>query len=79
MSDDHTFVGTEAAAAKLNELRSRPGMTEQVATIRAEIDIDDAIDRWHDSGGKPEGHPVELREYLGMTVEQYSNWLPGPR
>lgn len=31
------FVGTDAAAAKLNELRSRPGMADEVAKIRAEM------------------------------------------
>lgn len=38
VSEPHgDFVGTDAAAAKLAELRSRPGMAEQVAKIRAEM------------------------------------------
>jgi hypothetical protein len=35
------FVGTDAAAAKLAELRSRPGMAEQLAAIRADFYEDD--------------------------------------
>lgn len=43
MSEQHTFVGTDAAAAKLQELRSRPGMADQVAKIRAEMAAADKV------------------------------------
>src|SRR5579864_3755883 len=36
-------------------------------------DIDDFIDRWHES---PED--TELHDYLGMTQEEYSLWLRVP-
>jgi hypothetical protein len=36
-------------------------------------EIDDFIDRWHEA---PEGR--ELHEYLGMTEEEYGNWLRQP-
>ena len=37
MSKDATFVGADAATAKLKKLKSRPGMTEQVSQIRADM------------------------------------------
>ena len=37
MSNDVTFVGTGAAAAKLMQLRSRPDTADQVAQIRADM------------------------------------------
>jgi len=36
-------------------------------------EIDDFIDRWHD---QPTG--LELHDYLGMTLEEYSLWLRIP-
>jgi hypothetical protein len=36
-------------------------------------DIDDFIDRWHET---PRG--AELHDYLGMTQEEYSLWLRVP-
>lgn len=41
MSKRTTFVGTDAAADKLKKLKSRPGMTEQVAQIRADMAVAD--------------------------------------
>jgi len=37
MNKDATFVGTDAAAARLKKLKSRSGMVEQVAEIRADM------------------------------------------
>jgi hypothetical protein len=36
-------------------------------------DIDDFIDRWHAAPGG-----IELHDYLGMTLEEYSLWLRVP-
>lgn len=38
-------------------------------------DVDDWVDRWHDSAGSPDGHPVSLEDYLGLTEEEYSQWM----
>lgn len=61
------------------------GMTVHVSTVPVETfdammdeDIDDMVGRWHDTNGAPDGRPVELREYLGMTWEQYGEWLRDP-
>ncbi len=43
MNKDATFVGTDAAAAKLKKLTSRPDMAEQVAQIRADMAAADRI------------------------------------
>jgi hypothetical protein len=36
-------------------------------------EIDDFIDRWHEMPKR-----IELHDYLGMTVEEYSLWLRVP-
>ena len=36
-------------------------------------DIDDWIDRWHTGDSKQ-----ELHEFLGMTFEEYGNWVLAP-
>lgn len=36
-------------------------------------DIDNWIEQWHKSQSK-----LELHEYLGMTFEEYSNWVLAP-
>lgn len=36
-------------------------------------DIDDFIDIWHNSDTN-----INLHEFLGMTVEEYSNWVHNP-
>jgi hypothetical protein len=41
-------------------------------------DIDDYIDRWHDS---PEGSPeaaMQLHEFLGMSWDEYRLWAEQP-
>lgn len=35
-------------------------------------DIDDYIDRWHNSNSKK-----ELHEFLGLTKEEYKKWVEG--
>lgn len=36
-------------------------------------DVDDFVERWHE--GEGEG---TLREFLGLTVEEYGRWLREP-
>jgi hypothetical protein len=38
-------------------------------------DANSWIERWHDTNGAPHGKRIELREYLGLTDEQYRRWL----
>jgi hypothetical protein len=38
-------------------------------------DVNVWIECWHETDGAPYGEPVELREYLGLTDEQYWRWL----
>jgi hypothetical protein len=33
------------------------------------------VECWHDTDGAPYGEQVELREYLGLSEEQYWRWL----
>lgn len=35
----------------------------------------ECIDRWHDAGGLG----VELHDYLGMTVDEYTLWVERPQ
>jgi hypothetical protein len=37
-------------------------------------EIDDYIDSWHDDASEN----IELHEYLGMTVQEYSLWMTTP-
>jgi hypothetical protein len=37
-------------------------------------ELDDLVDRWHNG----EGEGLELHEYLGMTWEEYEQWLTSP-
>lgn len=39
-----------------------------------EEEIDDAVERWH----KGAGEGLELHEYLGWSVEEYSAWVRNP-
>jgi hypothetical protein len=41
-------------------------------------DVHDWIDRWHDTAGRPQGVWVNLSDHLGLTVEQYSQWVCHP-
>jgi DNA-binding XRE family transcriptional regulator len=43
MSEQHTFVGPDAAGKKLDELLARPGMADEVDEILAEMDEGDRI------------------------------------
>lgn len=43
------------------------------ARVMTNEEIDDATDRWHQN---PEGK--ELHEYLGMTEEEYADWVKNP-
>jgi hypothetical protein len=36
-------------------------------------EIDDFVDRWHEAAER-----VELHDYLGMTIEEYSLWVRVP-
>ncbi len=36
-------------------------------------DIDDWVEQWHKGQSR-----LELHEYLGMTLEEYSNWVLAP-
>ncbi len=36
-------------------------------------EIEDFVQRWHDSDSK-----LELHEYLGMTIDEYALWLNSP-
>ena len=36
-------------------------------------EIDEYVEKWHEGDGS-----AELREYLGMTAEEYSLWLDNP-
>lgn len=41
-------------------------------------DVDDWVDAWHDSGGRPRGFDEALYEYLGMSRLEYSAWVERP-
>ena len=41
--------------------------------MKTEKEIDDLVDQWHDGDYK-----VTLSEFLGMTNEEYSQWLFEP-
>ena len=49
-----------------------------VAWKALRLSVDDLVDRWHETGGVPDGEPVSLSEYLGMTDEEYARWLIAP-
>jgi hypothetical protein len=36
-------------------------------------EIDDYVEEWYDSDS-----PLELDEYLGMTIQEYCDWLENP-
>ena len=38
--------------------------------MKTDEEIDDLVDQWHAGDGK-----VPLHEFLGMTWEQYGEWL----
>ncbi|MFE9918541.1 hypothetical protein ACFYPG_25630 [Micromonospora sp. NPDC005553] len=40
--------------------------------------IDDYIDRWHDSPAGSPASSMELHEFLGMTWEEYRTWGERP-
>ena len=41
-------------------------------------DVDDWVDRWHDANGAPHGVSVPLREYLGLSPDEYAMWVEQP-
>ncbi|MBL7618615.1 hypothetical protein I7331_05100 [Frankia sp. AgB1.8] len=41
-------------------------------------DVDDWVDTWHEADGAPDGHPVALREYLGLGPAEYAMWVEQP-
>ncbi len=41
-------------------------------------DVDDWVDRWHDAHGAPSGLQIPLREYLGLTPDEYALWVEQP-
>jgi hypothetical protein len=41
-------------------------------------DVDDRVDRWHDAYGAPNGPQIPLREYLGLTSDEYALWVEQP-
>lgn len=41
---------------------------------RLTIEIDDAVDEWHENGG----NDLSLREWLGMEVDEFDAWLHEP-
>jgi hypothetical protein len=47
---------------------------EQCLAGEAKADeIDNAIDHWHDGDS-----PLELYEFLGMTLDEYAKWIKNP-
>lgn len=57
-------------------MSSRRTFMEACLTGRAlPSDIDDYIDRWHESGGH---HGQSLYSFLGMSREEYSRWVQHP-
>ena len=40
------------------------------------LDIDDYVERWHKGHA---GQGRELAEYLGMTPDEYSDWVLAPQ
>jgi hypothetical protein len=60
-------------------------MSEQVTFISACLrgdalvtDVDDWVDRWHDTNGAPHGQPQSLPQFLGMADEEYALWVERP-
>lgn len=41
-------------------------------------DVDDWVDSWHDSDGRPRGVYEELYEYLGFSRLEYAAWAERP-
>lgn len=41
-------------------------------------DVDDWVDRWHDSAGAPGGRSQSLAEFLGLNPEEYALWVERP-
>lgn len=55
---------------------SETTFVEQCLEGRATLeDIDDFVDRWHESD---EGEERELHEYLGLTWDEYALWVERP-
>ncbi len=47
---------------------------EKVLTGKAQLDeIDDYVERWHLSSSR-----LELHEYLGLSLQEYSKWVEDP-
>lgn len=38
-------------------------------------DVDDWVDRWHETDGAPDGEAVSLAQYLGLTDAEYAQWV----
>lgn len=69
----------EVVAKRHHNPYTCPGATP--SGLRRDLDEkarDDMVDRWHDTGGAPDGQPVDLHDYLGMTEDQYGEWLRDP-
>lgn len=41
-------------------------------------DIDDFVDRWHDTPDDSAASALSLAEFLGMTAEEYQLWVEHP-
>lgn len=35
------------------------------------------VNRWHDANGVPDGVPVKMHEYMGLTWTEYLAWVTG--
>jgi hypothetical protein len=43
-----------------------------------DLDIDDWVEEWHETGGAPMGSAMSLAEYLGMSSREYDLWVEEP-
>jgi hypothetical protein len=56
---------------KIRSRRRKPKISPEPPSTEA---LDDAVEQWHESSGRPDGVDVSLREHLGMTDVQYADW-----
>jgi hypothetical protein len=62
----------------MSSTSTRPFVEACLAGEALDRDIDDWIDRWHDTGGAPSGESITLAEYLGMSPREYDLWVEEP-
>jgi hypothetical protein len=63
----------------MSETRTPATFLDECLRGRALLaDVDDWVDRWHEASGAPYGASIPLRDFLGLSQQEYAMWVEQP-